>query len=78
MSQLEQDSRQVAPTAEMVPQLCSAGFDASNHLAQLCVQRRHALFEAGPGSLQATFFFFASRWFLGLAGMGLRIKVLLN
>jgi len=44
----------------------------ANHLAQRCAQRCHALFEASPRSLQATFFLLACRYLDVRAGLRLR------
>jgi len=68
----------VALAAELVPELRGGGLDGSNHLAQRCAQRCHALLEAGPSSLQATSFLFGGWRFFGLAGIGSGIEVLLD
>ena len=74
-SQLAQNGRQVALSAQMVPELRGAGSEETNHLAQARSQRNHPLFEASPRSLQATFFLFGGWRFFRLAGIGLGIEV---
>ena len=45
-------------------------------LTQRCAQRRYALLEASPRSLQATFFLLCGRRFWRLAGVGLGVEML--
>ena len=78
MSQLEQDGGQVAQPAQRGPEWLGSTGSYLQPLAQHGRERGHALAEAVPSPLQATFFVLCGWRFGCRAGIGLSVEMLFH
>jgi len=78
VGQLEQDGGQVAQPAQRGPEWLGSTSSYLQPLAQHGRERGHALAEAVPSPLQATFFLLCGGRFWGRAGVGLSVEMLFH